>query len=70
MIRKIPLIIALSLALVSALATSLPTVQAASRDGRGDEIQAPRWGDITGEGSIQSPREGGTRDTTHQAPRA
>lgn len=70
MIRKTPLIIALSLALVSALSASLPTVQAASRDGRGDQMQAPRRGDITGEGSIQSPRGGGPRDTTHQAPRA
>lgn len=70
MIRKTRLIIALSLGLVSALSASLPTVQAASRDRRGDEIQAPRWGDVTGEGSIQSPREGGPRDTTHQAPRA
>ena len=70
MIRKTPLIIALSLALVSALSASLPTVQAASRDGRGDQIQAPRWGDIIGEDSIQAPREGGPRDTSPQAPRA
>ncbi len=66
MIRKTPLVIALSLMLVSALSASLPTVQAASRD----EIQAPRWGDVSGEGSIQSPRGGDSRDTTHQAPRA
>ncbi len=66
MIRKTPLVIALSLTLVSALSASLPTFQAASRDA----IQAPRWGDVNGEGSIQSPRGGGPRDTTHQAPRA
>lgn len=70
MIRKTPLIIALSLALVSALSASLPTVQAASRDGRGDQMQAPRWGDVTGESDIQSPRSGGREGTTHQAPRA
>lgn len=66
MIRQTPFVIALSLALISALSPSLPTFQAASRD----EIQAPRWGGISGEGSIQSPRGGGHRDTTHQAPRA
>jgi hypothetical protein len=70
MIRRTPLIIALSLALVSALSASLPAVQAAARDGRGDLMQAPRWGDITGEGSIQSPRGNGPREPSHQAPRA
>lgn len=70
MIRKTPLIIALSLALVSALSAAPPTVQAASQNGRGDKIQAPRWGDVSGEGSIQSPRGDGPRDTSHQAPRA
>lgn len=70
MIRKTPLIIALSLALVPALSASLPTVQAASRIGRGDQVQAPRWGDVTGESDIQSPRSGDREGTTHQAPRA
>ena len=70
MIRKTPLIIALSLARVSALSASLPAVQAAARDGRGDLMQAPRWGDITSEGSIQAPRGNGPRDTNHHAPRA
>ncbi len=81
MTRNTSLTIVTLVLLGSALPIAPPTVQAAPRISRADEIQVPRWGSIEGETDIQTrrgdlrqdiqaPRRGDRESTTLQAPRA